>query len=111
MKVTNELDALQTMGFNPIRFAVVPKIYGSLIMPFLTTIANVCGIIGGVVAAYYIWILVKVFFNRMHGAIYQKDILTGIIKSLVFGVCGYHGCLLWLSVDKGEGVDDQLPVR
>lgn len=108
MKVTNELDALQTMGFNPIRFAVVPKIYGSLItMPFLTTIANVCGIIGGVVAAYlYLDISPEVFFNRMHGAIYQKDILTGIIKSLVFGcIVVTTGAYFGFQVDKGaEGV-------
>jgi phospholipid/cholesterol/gamma-HCH transport system permease protein len=76
-------------------------------MPFLTTIANVCGIIGGVVAAYlYLDISPEVFFNRMHGAIYQKDILTGIIKSLVFGcIVVTTGAYFGFQVDKGaEGV-------
>lgn len=108
MKVTNELDALQTMGFNPIRFVVVPKIYGSLItMPFLTTLANVFGIIGGIVAAYlYLDISPEIFFHRMSGAIYQKDILTGLVKSFVYGsIVVVTGSFFGFQVDKGaEGV-------
>ena len=87
MKVTSETDALKTMGLNPIRFVVVPKIYGSLLtMPFLTILANTFGILGGMLAAYlYLDISPEVFFNRIPNALFQKDIITGIIKSLIFG--------------------------
>lgn len=108
MKVTSETDALQTMGLNPIRFVVVPKIYGSLLtMPFLTVLANVFGIMGGMLAAYlYLDITPEVFFNRMPDALYQKDILTGIIKSLVFGaIVVLTGTFFGSNVENGaEGV-------
>jgi phospholipid/cholesterol/gamma-HCH transport system permease protein len=108
MKVTSETDALQTMGLNPIRFVVVPKIYGSLLtMPFLTVLANVFGISGGMLAAYlYLDITPEVFFNRMPEALYQKDILTGLIKSLVFGaIVVLTGTFFGSNVENGaEGV-------
>jgi phospholipid/cholesterol/gamma-HCH transport system permease protein len=108
MKVTSETDALQTMGLNPIRFVVVPKIYGSLLtMPFLTVLANVFGILGGMLAAYlYLDISPEIFFNRMPDALYQKDILTGIIKSLVFGaIVVLTGTFFGSNVENGaEGV-------
>lgn len=87
MKVTSELDALTTMGLNPIRFVVVPKLYGVLItMPFLVILANTAGIVGGMVAAHlFLDITPEVFINRMGQSLYNKDILTGIIKSLVYG--------------------------
>ncbi|MDG5798829.1 MlaE family lipid ABC transporter permease subunit [Marinilabiliaceae bacterium ANBcel2] len=86
MKVTSETDALKTMGINPLRFVVIPKVYGGVMtMPFLAMIANVCGIAGGAVAAWaYLDITPAMFITRMSESIYQKDILTGVIKSIVF---------------------------
>ncbi len=86
MKVTSELDALQTMGLNPVRFVVVPKIYASLFtMPFLIILANVAGIAGGAVAGYfYLDITFEVFINRMDEVMKNKDILTGFVKSQVY---------------------------
>lgn len=86
MKVTSELDALQTMGLNPVRFVVVPKIYASLFtMPFLIILANVAGIAGGAVAGYfYLDITFEVFINRMDEVMKNKDLLTGFVKSQVY---------------------------
>ena len=86
MKVTNETDALRTMGLNPVRFVIVPKMHGALItMPFLTIIADVLGIAGGlVIAVTTLDISPLVFIHRMQEAFYMKDILFGVIKSLVF---------------------------
>ncbi|MEA1887681.1 MAG: MlaE family lipid ABC transporter permease subunit [Bacteroidota bacterium] len=86
MKVTNEIDALRTMGLNPVRFIIVPKMHGALItLPFLTIIADVLGIAGGmVIAVNSLGISPMVFINRMEEAFYMKDILFGVIKSLVF---------------------------
>ncbi|MGQ1890790.1 ABC transporter permease [Thermophagus sp. OGC60D27] len=108
MKVTAEIDALRTMGLNPIRFVVVPKIYGSLItLPFLTLLACMAGIFGGAVAAnLYLDITPSIFFNRMPEVLFQKDILTGIIKSLVFAfIIVITGTFFGFKVKEGaEGV-------
>jgi phospholipid/cholesterol/gamma-HCH transport system permease protein len=86
MKVTNETDALRTMGLNPIRFIIVPKMHGALAtMPFLTIIADVLGIAGGlVIAVTSLGISPLVFIHRMQEAFLMRDILFGVIKSLVF---------------------------
>ncbi|MBN1388058.1 MAG: MlaE family lipid ABC transporter permease subunit [Bacteroidales bacterium] len=86
MKVTNETDALRTMGLNPIRFIIVPKMHGALVtLPFLTIIADVLGIAGGmVIAVTSLDISPMVFIHRMQEAFLSRDILFGVIKSLVF---------------------------
>jgi len=108
MKVTSELDALKTMGLNPIRFVIVPKMYGALFtMPFLVILANVAGIAGGMVAAnIFLDITPEVFFNRMGKALQNKDIITGVIKSVVYGgIIVLTGSFYGLKVKEGaEGV-------
>jgi len=108
MKVTAELDALKTMGLNPVRFVVVPKIYGCLsTIPFLTILANVAGITGGMVAAnIFLDITPEIFINRMEQSLYNKDIVTSIIKSLVYGsIIVLTGSFFGFRVKEGaEGV-------
>ena len=86
MKVTAELNALKTMGLNPIRFVVVPKLYACLLtMPFLIILANVSGILGGGIAAFiYLDITPEIFTNRMAGVMQNKDLITGFVKSQVY---------------------------
>ena len=86
MNVTSETDALRTMGLRPIRFVVVPKMHGGILtMPFLTILANVMGILGGlVIASTYLDISPLVFINRMEQSLLMKDIIFGVVKSLVF---------------------------
>jgi len=86
MKVTSELDALQTMGLNPIRFVVVPKLYASLLtVPFLILLSSVAGIVGGATAAYvYLGITPEVFVNRMVDSISNKQLITSFVKSQVY---------------------------
>jgi phospholipid/cholesterol/gamma-HCH transport system permease protein len=88
MSVTEEIDALKTMALNPIRYIVVPKIHASLItFPFLTILADILGILGGMVIAYlYLDLSLMVFYNRMVDALYFKDIITGIVKTIVFAL-------------------------
>ncbi|MGM0497898.1 MAG: MlaE family lipid ABC transporter permease subunit [Bacteroidota bacterium] len=108
MKVTSELDALKTMGLNPIRFVVVPKLYGCLsTMPFLTILANVLGIAGGMLTAYlYLEITPEIFINRMEESLFLKDIVISIIKSLVFAtLIVLTGSFYGFRVERGaEGV-------
>lgn len=86
MKVAEEIDALQTMGLNPLRYLVVPKMLASIFtMPFLTLMANILGILGGMVVAYfYLDISPIAFYHRMVDSLLLRDLITGIIKSLVF---------------------------
>ena len=108
MKVTSELDALRTMGLHPVRFVVIPKMHGSIVtMPFLTLLANVMGILGGMVIAFvYLDITPQVFINRMTESLYNRDIFIGIFKSLVFAsIIVLTGSFFGLRVKEGaEGV-------
>ncbi len=108
MKVTSELDALKTMGLDPIRYVVVPKLYASLFtIPLLIILANVSGITGGATAAYYsLDISPEVFLNRMENVMQNKDLLTAFIKSQVYAcIIVLTGSFYGFRVDRGaEGV-------
>lgn len=108
MKVTSELDALKTMGLHPVRFVVIPKMHGSLLtLPFLTMLANIMGILGGMLIAYsFLDISPQVFVNRMTDSLYARDIYIGIFKSLVFAsLIVLTGTFFGLRVKEGaEGV-------
>ncbi len=86
MKVTAELDALTTMGLNPIRFVVVPKLYAALLtMPFLVIVSNVTGLIGGAFAAnIYLDITPEIFINRMGDVMTNKHLVSGFVKSQAY---------------------------
>lgn len=103
MKVNEEVNALTTMGLDPVRFLVVPKVLaGMAIMPFLTMYANVLGIAGGlavVMAFGHPWATVWV---QLVGAVAIKDVLAGLIKSVVFGfLIAAIGCLRGLQTKSG----------
>lgn len=86
MQVTSELDALKTMGLNPIRFVVVPKLYACLfVMPFLIIISNIAGILGGAFTAFtFLDITPEIFIQRMGLVIRSFDLVTGFVKSQAY---------------------------
>lgn len=108
MKVSEEIDALETMGLNRIKFLVAPKYLALLIMmPCLTTLADVMGILGGALFTYSeLDMPLGYYLLRVADALVLKDINTGLIKSVVFGaVISAVGCYEGLSVTGGaEGV-------
>ncbi len=108
MQVTAELDALKTMALHPVRFVVIPKLHGSLVtMPFLTVLANVFGILGGMfIAYYYLDISPGTFISRMEESLYNRDILIGVFKSLIYAsLIVLTGSFFGLRVKQGaEGV-------
>lgn len=108
MKVTSELEALQTMALNPVRFVIVPKMHGGLVtVPFLTILADVLGILGGMlVAFYFLDISPYVFINRIGSVLENRDIIIGFFKSLVFiSIVVLTGSFFGLKVEHGaEGV-------
>ena len=87
MKVTEEVDALTTMAINPIQFLVTPKFLAMILMlPCLTTWADFMGVMGGAVfgvtgANFTVGTYIKATID----ALLRRDIITGLIKSVMFG--------------------------
>ena len=88
MKFTEEIDALRTMGLNPVRFVVVPKLWAMVVgLPLLNVMALAFGILGGfLVAGTYMGLPPATMFNRLLGSLLAWDIVTGLIKSVSFAV-------------------------
>ena len=88
MKVTEEIDALETMAIDPIHFLVTPKFIAMIVMlPCLTIWANFMGILGGslfgVAKADFTFVT---YITSSLDALFLRDIATGLIKSVMFGV-------------------------
>lgn len=103
MKVNEEVDALTTMGIDPVRFLVVPKVMAAIIVtPLLTVYANVIGIAGGLMVVMLFGHPWAAVLNQLTGAVDISDIATGIIKSFFFGaLVGGIGCLRGLQTKIG----------
>ncbi len=86
MVITEEIDALKTMGLHPTRFLIVPKFIAiTITQPLLTVLADLLGILGGfLVAVLYLEVGPTTFFDRLQESLFVKDIVTGLIKSVIF---------------------------
>ncbi|MGA2506656.1 MAG: MlaE family lipid ABC transporter permease subunit [Chitinispirillaceae bacterium] len=86
MGVGEELDALKTMGINPVQFVVVPKFWAiSLTMPVLSICGTVAGILGGwCVALFYLDLSSSLYWGQLWQYLLFSDVLAGFIKSVVF---------------------------
>ncbi len=87
MKITEEIDAMQTMGFEPYRFLVLPRIIGLIIaMPLIVFFADMMGVLGGmIIAKTQLGLSFNEFIARMHTEVDIKHILIGLIKAPFFG--------------------------
>ncbi len=88
MKVSEEIDALETMALDPVRFLVTPKFLAMiLMMPCLTTWADFMGVMGGSVfgisAAGF---TLGTYIQATLDSLLMRDIITGLIKSVMFGL-------------------------
>ncbi len=88
MRVSEEIDALETMAINPVGFLVVPRTLAMLIvLPCLTIIADFLGIVGGfVLALTRLNLPLQSYFQHTADAILLKDFLTGLTKSGIFAL-------------------------
>ncbi len=104
MKVSEEVDALVVMGFDITQFLVLPKVIAlALCGPLLTMWANASGIFGGIVVGVLtLDITPASFLQQSYNALVMTDILSGLIKSLVFSVLvALIGCFRGLQASKG----------
>jgi phospholipid/cholesterol/gamma-HCH transport system permease protein len=88
MRVNQEVDALQTLGFDPQRFLVLPRLVAlGSVVPMLTGLAMVVGIFGGlIVAVQRLGLTTLAFFTQLEKAIDFTDVAGGLFKSLVFAL-------------------------
>ncbi len=88
MKVTEQIDALDTMAVNPVKYLVVPRLIAGICMfPVLTIITDFVGVIGGyLVGVRLLGINSGVYIGRTLDFVRVDDILSGLSKSVVFGL-------------------------
>lgn len=88
MKITEEIDAMKTMGFNPYRFLVLPRVIALFIsMPIIVFFADIIGVFGGmIIAKTELGISFSEFILRMHSEVEIKHIFIGLIKAPIFGL-------------------------
>jgi len=88
MKTNEEIDALRTMGFGPMRFLVMPRALAlMLVCPLLTLLADVAGCVGGLLVGTTRLDLTSIgYFNETQRAVHMHDISAGLIKSVAFGL-------------------------
>jgi phospholipid/cholesterol/gamma-HCH transport system permease protein len=88
MKVNEEIDALETMALDPVRFLVVPKLLAMLVMmPCLTMWSDAMGVLGGALfGVTNAGFTLGTYVHATLDALVLRDIVTGLIKSLMFGL-------------------------
>ena len=108
MKVTEQIDALEAMAINPVRYLVVPRVIAAIIMlPILVMIANAVAVFGGyVVAVTSIGVTTHTYVTGLKDFFYMKDLMSGLIKAVFFGgIIGWMGCYHGFRTEGGaEGV-------
>jgi phospholipid/cholesterol/gamma-HCH transport system permease protein len=114
MRVTEEIDAMQTIGIGPFDQLVLPKVVGLIIaLPLLTVFADILGIFGGMVMASNVLdVSFRDFLQRMPQAISMTDFLVGVVKAPVFAlIISMVGCHQGFQVSGGaDSVGKQTTV-
>jgi phospholipid/cholesterol/gamma-HCH transport system permease protein len=100
MRATDQLTAMKMMAVDPLRYVAAPRFIGGVIaMPLLAAVFNIIGLFGAqLVGVQLLRVDRGSFWSQMQSAVELKDVVEGIVKSLVFGVAcsliavyeGYH---------------------
>ena len=108
MKVTEQVEALQTISLNPVRYLVVPRFLALLLMlPCLVILGDLIGMLGGyVIGTVNLGLSSGLYIDTTIEFLTVKDIMTGLLKSAVFGmIIAMIACYQGLSTEGGaEGV-------
>lgn len=95
MRITEQIDALQTLNINPFHYLVVPRILAScIVMPCVSLVTSLCGIVGGYLIALHVLELhSETYYDGIRAFVTISDILNGLIKASVFGlIIALVGC-------------------
>ncbi|GHU81407.1 ABC transporter permease [Spirochaetia bacterium] len=110
MRVTEQVDALESMSVNVVQYLVLPKVVASLLVfPLLTLMANVVGTLGSYFISIYLYAIDSAsYLDYMFSFLSPRDVIVGVIKAAVMGfitatICCFYG----LSTTQGaKGVGD-----
>jgi phospholipid/cholesterol/gamma-HCH transport system permease protein len=103
MKITNQIDALRALATNPNRYLVTPRLVAAMVMlPILTTFANITGLLGGGLVAVNAGISAQTFTSSVTMYLGWKDVWGGLVKAIVFGIIiTITACTVGLRTDGG----------
>src|SRR5919204_220361 len=104
MKVTEQIDALRSLGVNYIKRLIVPRLLAAvLVFPVVTILADGVGLLGGMlIAVFDRGVDFYIYWNTISYWVVIKDFLTGIAKSVVFGaIVTLIGCYNGLATEGG----------
>jgi phospholipid/cholesterol/gamma-HCH transport system permease protein len=104
MKVTEEIDALKVMAFEPVEFVLAPKFLAALVaVPCLSIVSNLFGILaGGLFMFFSTHLTLPLYFHSVLNSIRLRDVVAGLIKSVAFAtIIAQVGCLEGLRVRGG----------
>ena len=107
MTVTEQVDALRTMGTSPVRYLVVPRVMGTVLMiPGITAIANLAGLYGASLTSALGGVTGTLFWRSFQDYVSVADMSKGLFKSIPFGILiALIGCRQGLSTKQGaQGV-------
>ncbi len=102
-KVNEEIDALSTFGIDPIEFLVVPRLIATtLMLPLLTVLADVIGILGGALVLSRFDITLLQFYTQLLTVVAPPDFVLGLVKAALFGwTIALIGCHRGLTTGAG----------
>jgi phospholipid/cholesterol/gamma-HCH transport system permease protein len=105
MQVTEELNALRTLGLEPIRFLVLPRVLAALLVtPFLTVFNILMSMVGAYIVMAALGYSLSFYVGQITGCITYRDFIGGLAKSLVFAVIiAGIGCLRGTQTRSGPG--------
>ncbi len=110
MKISEQIDALQTLGINKYQYLIIPKIIGgTCILPFLSMFGTMLGIMAGYcTSVFLLGINSEVFVDAIVESAELSDIMIGLLKAIIFGflltlVSTYKGSITW-GGSKGVGI-------
>ncbi|HJU15607.1 MAG TPA: ABC transporter permease [Stellaceae bacterium] len=95
MRVTEQIDALETLSTNPLRYLVLPRlIAGVVTLPLLVLVADIIGVFGGfLVGTYKLGFNPYVYLQRTQEHLETIDVVSGLVKAAVFGfIIALMGC-------------------
>ena len=103
MKINEEIDALKTMGIDPVYFLALPRIFATaLATPLLVLFADLVGILGGAIVLVSLGHPISAYYAQVVGQVSVMDLTGGLIKAFVFGILiASTGCFKGLRTQSG----------
>jgi phospholipid/cholesterol/gamma-HCH transport system permease protein len=103
MKINEEIDALTTMGLDPVRFLVLPRVIAAVfVIPLLTIVCHLFGLIGCGLVMSGLGFAPVTYYNQIQQAADLGDLISGLVKTVLFGILiAGIGCLRGLQTGTG----------